>query len=369
MKKVGFIVNPIAGMGGAVGLKGTDGEEVLRKAIELGAEPVAPKRASIFLREFAKLGTNADFLVAPKIMGEYESRGILKQFIVIGEVGEETTAEDTIRIAKEMVDKGVDVLVFVGGDGTARDVLKSVGTKVPILGVPSGVKMYSGIFAANPKAAALVLKLFIEGKAGTRYAEVLDIDEEAFRDNRLSVKLYGYALTPYDSRYIQDSKEPTILTESELDNQKAIAKYIVEEMEKDCLYILGPGTTVKAIADMLGVEKTFLGVDAVYNGKVVAKDANEKILLNLLNKYSKARIIVSPIGAQGFIFGRGNQQISPKVLRKVGKNNVIVVATRAKIAHTPVLRIDSGDSEIDKLFRGYIRVVINYREEKIMKVV
>ncbi len=369
MKKIGFIVNPIAGMGGAVGLKGTDGKEILKKAIELGAEPVAPRRASVFLRELVRLGIDADFLVAPKAMGEYESKGLLKQFTVIGEVGEETTAEDTIRIAKEMVDKGADILVFVGGDGTARDVLKSVDTKVPILGVPSGVKMYSGVFAATPQAAASMLKLFIEGKAGIRYVEVLDIDEEAFRENRLSVKLYGYALTPYDPRYVQESKEPTVLTDSELDNQKAIARYVVEEMEKDCLYILGPGTTVKAIADVLGVKKTLLGVDVVYNGKIIAKDVNEKILLNLLNKYDKVKIIVSPIGAQGFIFGRGNQQISSRVLKKVGRNNVIVVATKAKIVHTPVLRVDTGDPELDSLFKGYIRVIIDYREEKMVKVI
>jgi len=373
MKKtrIGFLINPIAGMGGRVGLKGTDGDAYY-EALRRGAEPVAPKRAMEFL---GKLDPRTiRLLVAPGPMGWYiVSRTRVREAVeeIVGTLtGELTSAEDTRRISREMVDKGIDLLVFVGGDGTAKDILDAIDQKVPVLGIPSGVKMYSSVFAVSPEAAARVLEAFVRGETVLVEEEVLDIDEEAFRRDKLVVKLYGYLKIPYVRGLVQASKEPSLDVADEVENRMAIARYVVENMEPDTLYILGPGSTVKAIADQLGLSKTLLGVDAVYNGVLVGRDLDEKGLLELLDKYPKAKIIVSPIGGQGFIFGRGNQQISPEVIQRVGgKRNIIVIATHRKIRGIDVLRVDTGDPRIDAMLRNYIRVIIDYNVTILKKIV
>ncbi|WFO74584.1 ATP-NAD kinase family protein [Desulfurococcaceae archaeon MEX13E-LK6-19] len=369
--RLGFIVNPIAGMGGRVGLKGTDGE-AYRIALKKGAKPVSPERARVFLESLTL--DDIALYVAPGPMGwdiVSKTRHRDKVVEVVGSItGSETSAEDTKRISREMLDKGIDLLVFVGGDGTARDVMDAIDQKIPVLGVPSGVKVYSGVFAVNPVAAAKIVEAFARGEATVVEEEVLDIDEEAFRRDELRIRLYGYMKTPVVRDLVQPGKQPSIDTADEEDNKKAIARAIVEEMEPDTLYILGPGTTVKAIADVLGVEKTVLGVDAVYNGKLVGKDLDEKSILKLLDEYPKAKIIVTPIGGQGFIFGRGNQQISPEVIKRIGgKKNIIVVATRRKLQNLKVLRVDTGDPVVDNMLRSYIRVVVDYNNIVMMKVV
>lgn len=369
LKKIGFIVNPIAGMGGRVGLKGTDGE-AYREALRRGAKPVAPERANRFLRELVRLGLHKEIELysAPSIMGaDYLKQQGIEARVVGRLEHRETTAEDTKRITRELMDK-VDLIVFVGGDGTARDIIEVVGRKKPILGVPSGVKVYSSVFATTPEKAAQVLEYYAKDLAETDVGEVLDIDEEAFRSDTLVIKHFGEALTIRVPGLVQGSKEPTILDETELENQRAIARYIIENMEENTLYILGPGTTLKTLADELGVPKTVLGVDAVYNKKLIGKDLNEQQLLSLLDRYRRAKIIVTPIGGQGFIFGRGNQQISPNVIRRVGKKNIVVIATRRKISRLKTLRIDTGDPRVDAMLRGYIRVVVDYNEELVVKV-
>ncbi len=368
--RTGFLVNPIAGMGGRVGLKGTDGE-AYKKALELGAKPVAPLRAKRFLREYKRLGLERyiELYVAPHPMGSklVEEEGI--PYVLTGELKSLiTSAQDTKNISQTMVNRGVKLLVFVGGDGTARDIIEAIDKKIPILGVPSGVKMYSPVFAVTPEAAAKILEHYVRGNYRIEEVEVLDIDEEAFRRDQLKIKLYGTALTIKVPNLLQSGKEPTPTTPSIRENQEAIAKYVIENMEPDTLYILGPGTTVKAVADLLGIEKTLLGVDAVYNRRLIGKDLNEKQLLELIDKYKKAKIILTPIGGQGFLLGRGNQQISPKILEKIGKNNIIVIATRDKISKIRRLRIDTGDPKVDEKLRGYIRVIIDYNEEIVLKV-
>lgn len=369
--KLGLIINPIAGMGGRVGLKGTDGEAYYI-ALKKGAKPVTPGRALEFLNSLDI--ENFELYVAPKIMGENVARKSKhkdKIAKIIGELySERTTAEDTKRIAKQMVNEKIDLLVFVGGDGTARDIADAIDMKIPVLGIPSGVKMFSAVFAVNPKAAAEIVKAFAKGEVRIVEEEVLDIDEEAYRKNILKARLYGYLKVPIVTGLVQSSKQPSTDIADEEDNKRAIAERIVEEMEPDTLYILGAGTTIKAIADRLGIEKTLLGVDAVYNSKLVGKDLDEKGLLELLEKYSKAKIIVTPIGGQGFIFGRGNQQISPNVIKRVGgKKNIIVVATWRKIRNLDVLRVDTGDEEVDNMLRNYVKVIVDYHDAVMMKVV
>lgn len=371
--KVGFLVNPVAGMGGTVGLKGTDGIEVYKKALDLGAQPVAPEKAKRFLSHLKRLLGDAKFQLytAPKKMGEYECREVGFDHIKVGEVGDETTSDDTVKVCRIFLELNVDLIVFVGGDGTARDVVKAVGLQRPIIGVPSGVKMYSSVFAVNVEAAAETVHRFISEGLPLRDAEVVDIDEDAFREGVLSIKLYSYAKVPYEPMLVQAAKAPTAFDEDERENQYAIAKYIVENIDSSTLYILGPGTTVKAVADILGVDKTLLGVDVLLGRKLIAKDVNEQEIVAILEKHrsNPVKVIVSPLGAQGFIFGRGNQQISPKVLSRISKEDVIIVSTRYKLARTQTLRIDTGTPEVDEKFKGYVKVVVDYNEELVTKIV
>jgi predicted polyphosphate/ATP-dependent NAD kinase len=364
---VGFIVNPLAGIGGRLGFKGSDGAYAIR-ALAMGALLVSPGRARSFLEA---LPVGVRIVTPPGLMGFDNVKGTRHEpyTTVINCVPPRvwpTTAFDTRRCSKAMVDHGVRLMVFVGGDGTARDVLDSVDERIPALGVPAGVKVYSSVFAVNPRAAALVTVRFLEGRVGVARREVLDVDEDEFRGGRLKVKLYGYLLVPVDELIVEGGK--TAFTAGEDEELEAIAGYVVEIMEPDTLYILGPGRTVEWIARKLGVEKTPLGVDAVYNGRLVGRDLDERGLLELLERYPKAKIIVSPIGGQGFILGRGNQQISPQVIRRLGPRNIIVVATRSKLQTFKTLKVDTGDEELDRALSGYIRVIVGYNREVVKPV-
>ncbi len=361
MKTVGFIVNPIAGMGGAVGLKGTDGKAILERAISLGAKPVAPLRAEEFLSELAAVKNQIRLITGAGKLGADEACGCGFNFTVLGERKKETTAEDTKEAAKGIKDAGVDLIVFCGGDGTARDVLDAVGAEVPVLGVPTGVKMHSAVFAVGPQAAARIVMEFLWEELPLKETEVMDVDEEAFRGGRLSARLYGHVLTPYEPSLIQGAKVASAMTEGELRNQAALAVYIIEGMQPDVVYIVGPGTTTRTVVDLLEEEKTLLGVDLLCNKKLIAKDVNEKQILKAI-KGKSAKIVVTPIGGQGFIFGRGNQQISPAVIRQVGLDNIIVIATKHKMLGLKTLRVDTGDSSLDRELRGQIKVIIDYKE-------
>ncbi|MEM2969585.1 MAG: ATP-NAD kinase family protein [Candidatus Bathyarchaeia archaeon] len=366
MKKLGFIVNPIAGMGGSVGLKGTDGKTILQKAKELGAKPIAPARAELFLSYIKQFENDIQLISAAGLMGSYEAQKIGFKCKKIGEEKNETDADETKNAAEKMIDENVDLIVFCGGDGTARDIMDVAGIRLPILGVPTGVKMHSAVFAINPESASRITIRYLFEKIPLIEAEVMDVDEEAFRNGRVSAKLYGYVLTPYEPDLIQGIKVASLNSEDELRNQAAIAVYVIEKiMKPNIVYILGPGTTTRVIADLLNEKKTLLGVDLMCNKKIIAHDVNEKIILEQI-KNKKSQIIVTPIGGQGFIFGRGNQQISPSVIRQIGKDNIIVIATKNKVANLRKLRIDTGDPLLDKNLRGNINVIIDYGEQTLM---
>jgi len=373
--KIAFIVNPIAGMGGRVGLKGTDG--VLEKAIELGAKPVAPERATEFLKELkeSEVMDKIKIFTCPGQMGEEEAKKVgINIEIFPMEKRAATTAEDTKQAVKLAVESpyNVDLIVFVGGDGTARDILDALKEKeceIPVLGVPAGVKMYSGIFAVNPAEAVEVLEAYINGEAEITEFEIMDADETAIRSDRFAIRLYGYLKGPYLPMRIQGTKQVSPETADEKENQRAIAKFVIENIKPDAAYILGPGTTVKTLADMLGIKKTVLGVDLYQKGKVI-NDVNEKTLIENIEDWKNTWIIVSPIGGQGMIFGRGNQQISPEIIKRVGKEHIIVLATKSKIQRIEggLLRVDTGDAEIDEMLRGYIKVITDYREWRLLPV-
>lgn len=364
-KKIGLIVNPVAGMGGSVGLKGTDGE-MYKKALELDAKPVTPKNTKIFLSHI-KHKDKIILVVAPGKMGEEYVKKFDIPFKVIGEVGEVLSAKDTNRISSKMVKNGVELMIFVGGDGTARDIYDAINSKVPVVGVPAGVKIFSSVFAVSTRAAAEMVDAFVEGTDVTE-REVLDIDEDAFREDRLASRLYGYLIVPNVRSFLQSGKAASSTNRSSVDNKEEIAAYIVEQMDRETLYLLGPGTTLKAIADEMGLQKTLLGIDAVTAGKLVGTDLNEKGILSLLKIYEKRKIIVTPIGGNGFIFGRGSKQFSPEVIKQVGRKNIMVVGTSDKLNRLDCLRVDTGDFEVDRFLCGYLEVTVGYKEGMMVKV-
>nr|MDO8134660.1 ATP-NAD kinase family protein [Candidatus Njordarchaeum guaymaensis] len=369
MKRLGLIVNPIAGMGGRVGLKGTDGPDILKKAKSLGAKPWAPDRARDALRKLASFKDRIEIVTYPRTMGEgiVTSCGFKPQ--VIGTIPETTTASDTKRAAQDMRKEKVDLLLFAGGDGTARDIYDAVGNSTVVLGIPAGVKIYSAVFASNPARAGELAGLYLEGTVREVIeAEVMDINEADYREGILSAKLYGYLKIPFEITHVQASKAGS--PPNEKYSQEAIALDIVESMSDDLYYIIGPGTTTKTIIQKLNLDSSLLGVDLVYKKKLVDKDLNERLLLEQI-KAKKTKLIITPIGGQGYLLGRGNQQISPRVIEQVGRDNIIVVATRNKIdsLHGRPLLIDTGDEATDNLLRGYFKIVTGYKESIIYKCV
>jgi predicted polyphosphate/ATP-dependent NAD kinase len=304
MALIGLVVNPVAGMGGAVGLKGTDGKAA--EAAERGALPHAARYAA---RTLALLkGTPLRFLTCGGEMGEssFTIAGAGRYEVVCRCPGR-SSAHDTKEACRIFLGHGADLILFCGGDGTARDVFDAVGRRVAILGIPAGVKMYSAVFAVSPEAAAGVV---LAGRAGAlRDAEILDVDEEAYRSGELRTRLYGYATVPAAPDLVQQPKR--VFEEGDEERAKdAIAAFIAEAMIPGVVYILGPGTTTAAIARRLGFEKTLLGVDLVLDGRLIDADADEETIKKRLRAHPDARVVVSPLGLQGFILGRGNQQIS-----------------------------------------------------------
>jgi len=363
--KIGFLINPIAGLGGSVGLKGTDG--LVEEALKRGAKPVACERAKKCMQEL-ELGASSVILTCSADMGENAVINQLHSYEVVYSFAGDSTSEDTKNACKTFLEEGVDLLLFCGGDGTARDVYSAVGKDIPVIGIPAGVKMHSAVFAISPGGAAKIVEHFAAGKAELRDAEVMDTDEDAYRRNELRMKVFGYAQTLYEPVLVQQGKS-LFQSVSEERAKEEIARFACEFMADGSLYILGAGTTTHKIAELLGLgeEKTLLGVDAVKNRELVGKDLNERELLRLLENEKKkegnppVKLLVSPIGAQGFVFGRGNQQLSAKVIEKVGVENVIVLATPHKLSETPFLLVDTGSEELDKQLSGYMSVVCGYR--------
>ena len=377
MKKLGLIVNPNAGMGGKVGLKGTDGESIYRKAITLGARPEAQARAIDALKVIGRELPALELLTCAGPMGEIvaQNSGVFCD-IIEGVPADlrETNAADTRRATMEMYRSGVDLLLFAGGDGTARDISNTLASAVgssdpmPVLGIPAGVKMHSGVFALTPRRAGEIVVRFLNSEAPeVADAEVMDIDEEAFRTGMLTASLHGYLKTPLDSTGVQSTKSGALADDGMTPDD--IARQVIEGMTEDTLYIIGPGTTTAAIPRALGLPNTLLGVDVTLNGELIISDATEIDLLSLAGN-RQAKIIVSVIGGQGYIFGRGNQQISPRLIRRVGRDNIIVVATRRKLLDLggrPLL-VDTGDSSLDDEFSGYVKVVTGYKESHVRRV-
>ena len=353
-RTLGLIVNPVAGLGGRVGLKGTDGREVVQRALELGATPVAPARAERALVRLERHREGLTVVAAAHVMGgdAAAAHGFEPELV---DVSGETTAADTRFAATEMERRGVDLILYAGGDGTTRDIVDAVGTRVPILGIPTGVKMHSGVFATSPEAAGdLAAARFELGEA-----EVMDVDEAALREGRVSARLYGVATVPRDRARVQHPKAGSRPGDAALE---ALCRELAAEASEG-LTLFGPGTTTKRVLSHLGLEATLLGIDAVENGKLVGLDLSEAQLLELLGSDSgdhgrAARIVVSVVGGQGYVLGRGNQQLSPEVIRRAGLENLVVVASLGKLLSLDPQRllVDTGDVSLDRELTGYRRV-------------
>jgi predicted polyphosphate/ATP-dependent NAD kinase len=359
-------------MGGAVGLKGTDG--LAEEAAARGAKPLAAERARACLRLLAPQAGDLAFFTASGDMGESALKDLGINYSIVYQMLKMSSADDTRSACRSFIERSVDLILFCGGDGTARDVANAAleatpiagVTKVPLLGIPAGVKMHSGVFAISPEAAAELTLGYACGDLLARDTEIVDVDEELYRGGELQTKLYATARTPYKPTLVQERKR-IYASANEEEFKDEIALFAREFMRDGSTYILGAGTTTSRIAELMGLEKTLLGVDVVQDEKLMIKDASERDLLDLLERKKSMggengiKIIVSPIGAQGFILGRGSQQISASVLKSVGSENLIIVSTPHKLAELTQLLVYTGDLELDKKLSGRMLVVTGYR--------
>jgi len=370
-RRLGLVVNPLAGIGGRVGLKGSDGPRVVARALALGAVPLAPARAAEALGVLAAAAPRIEIATYPGAMGADAARAAGLEPLVLGSIEpSRTTADDTRRAARDLLAWGAELILFAGGDGTARDIVASVGDAVPVVGIPAGVKIHSAVFATSPRHAGELALEFAGGHVRLEPMEVMDIDEDRFREGRVVARLYGYLRVPIVRDLVQRAKAGSRADPSAV---RGVAFGVLAEMARrpDAWYVLGPGSTIHAVGEELGIETTLLGVDVVHAGRLVAADVGEQELLRVLASEPgrRARLVVTVIGGQGYILGRGNQQLSPAVVRAVGPANLVVAATRDKLHDLDgPLRVDSGDEDLDRELAGFIRVIVGEREKVVWRV-
>jgi len=369
MFKLGFVVNPIAGIGGSVALKGSDGEGIAEKALLLGATAKANQRASLALEILRPYQDKITVYCADRLMGENiaKSLGFSTQVIYKANDPQHTTATDTENTIKALLAENIDMLLFAGGDGTARNVCKIVGDKFPVLGIPAGCKIHSGVYAVTPKAAGRVVEMMITNQLVTlTEADVMDIDESLFREGIVKAKRYGEMQIPAELRYVQAVKSGG----KELDELvlQDIAAHVISEMD-DELFVIGSGSTTAFLMEELALENTLLGVDLIQEQDLLASDVTELQLWQAITRANEenksVKLVITLIGGQGHIFGRGNQQLSPRVIRAIGKENIFIIATKTKLTalSSRPLITDTGDSELDVELSGYLPVITGYKDQ------
>ena len=360
--KLGLIVNPVAGLGGSVALKGSDGEDTAAKAIALGAEPKSNSRTKAALEVLVPHQSNITIYTVNDEMGEQTAKALGFNTQVVYQSSSPTTSDDTEAAARLLQQQGVDLILFAGGDGTARNICHAVEDSVPVLGIPAGCKIHSGVYAITPKAAGRVVEMLVKGELVTLSdADVMDIDEVAFRQGTVKAKRYGEMQVPSEVRYVQAVKNGGKETDELV--LADIAAYVVSEMDADTLYVMGSGSTVGAVMEEMGLENTLLGVDLVEDQALVGQDLTAQQLLELTTG-RETKLVITLIGGQGHIFGRGNQQLSPALIKAIGRDNIIVVATKTKLQalNGRPLICDTGDSELDDELSGYIRVTSGFND-------
>lgn len=364
--RLGIIVNPFAGIGGALALKGSDGAQIREKALAMGAEKKANEKMAKALSILEALNGQFSVFTAAGEMGESvcASLGIPCE-VIYRPSSQQTEGEDSENAARAMCEADVDLLLFAGGDGTARNICSVVGDSIPVLGVPAGCKIHSGVYCVSPAAAGQVVSQMIAGElVSVMDAEVRDIDEDAFRNGKVIAKHYGEMRVPAELTYVQavkmGGKEDEALV---LDDISAYVAELMED-ESDTLFVMGSGSTVGAIMEYLSLDNTLLGVDVIKNGELVASDVSAPELLNI-TKNKPSKVVLTVIGGQGHILGRGNQQLSPAFIRNIGKENMMVVATKQKIhaLDGKPLRLDSGDPKLDEELAGAFTIITGYKDK------
>lgn len=357
---IGLIINPIAGMGGEVALKGTDGLGILAEAIRRGAKPQAASKAVRALKRAKSISPPFTVLTCSGEMGEDACKDAGVSYQVVYQSENKSSPADTKCAANLLKRKGAAIILFVGGDGTARDMYDAVGCSVPVLGIPAGVKIQSSVFAITPDAAGVLVADLLSGRNLTFCEkEVVDLDEDSYREKHLSSSLYGYLSVPDHPKCMQQAKESSKAKTWAL--VKGAANYVIDKMEPDVYYAIGSGSSAKKVNEFLNLPYELLGIDVICNRRLLASDVTENQLWEYVQS-GKMKIVVSPIGKQGFILGRGNHQFSPRVLSAIGKENIIVISSMEKIMSIPdrSLRVDCGDPSVDKNLQGYYCVLYDY---------
>lgn len=367
---VGLIVNPFAGLGGSVALKGSDGKETREKALALGAQPKAQQRAAQALELLKPYSDKLHFLTCQGGMGADVLQASGFEFdIVYTPASDDSSSEDTQHAVQALQQSAPDLLLFAGGDGTARDIYKAVDEQQLVLGIPAGVKIHSGVYAVSPRAAGRVVERILNGQLSSlRHADVMDIDENLFRQGKVKAKRFGEMLIPAELEYVQAVKMGGV--ESDELVLADIAAEIIERTDDEYL-VMGSGSTVAAIMEEMGLENTLLGLDWVQQQQLLANDLTEQSLYEkvVAQPTGSVKLVITVIGGQGHILGRGNQQLSARVLRHIGRENIWIVATKAKLEalQGKPLLIDSGDEQLDEDWAGLITVVTGYHDEVLVR--
>lgn len=369
MKKIGLLINPVAGMGGKVGLKGTDGRDVLEEARKRGARPESPLKAGKALEKFLTIKDQVIFYTAAGDMGENQLENLGLNYEVIHHYQGDSQPEDSYQTLEQFKKLDLDLILFSGGDGTARDVTKYIEFSIPAIGIPAGVKIHSGVYAKTPEAAGeLALAYLKEAGLPLKEEEVIDIEENAFRRDEIVIAVYGYLKVPYDDSHLQSTKSPT--PQSDEGAQTSAALQFIDLMKDDVLYIIGSGSTCYRILEELNLDGTMLGVDLVQNKKLIARDVNEQEMVDAIHKADQVHLVVTPMGGQGYLFGRGNQQLSNKVLELLSKDQITILSTVGKlnsIQGKPLI-VYTGDPKVDQQISGYYRIIIGYEQYRMYKV-
>ncbi|ASP40450.1 ATP-NAD kinase [Bacterioplanes sanyensis] len=371
MLRLGLIINPWAGLGGSVALKGSDGAATVSEALARGAEKKAALRTRLALEPLTEFAPHCLWLTPSGEMGADLLQELGFRYQVLDDVTPScpSTAEDTHKAAESLLKQDIDALVFAGGDGTARDICRIVEDRLPVLGIPAGVKIHSGVFGITPRACSEVLTHFLTGRlVDVREAEVRDLDEDGYRAQQVRAKHFGDMRVLQVGQFVQAVKQGGVESE-ELVLADMAADY-VQSMQDDVLYLIGSGKTTQSVMVELGFTGTLLGVDAVINGELLASDLTEQQILQLLQQFPKRRALISAMGGQGHIFGRGNQQFSAEVIAQIGKAQFDVMATKTKLTSLQgrPLIVDSSDPQLDQAWRGSIEVITGFQDRVIYPV-
>ena len=389
-RRIGIIVNPDAGLGGRLALKGSDGMAEIARA--KGAEDRAgPRMYEAFEHLFSIIElslvpwNNVHWLLPKGRMGDSwipEKMKINGKWTNIYDTPNATTAEDTINVVNSMIEQNVEIILYAGGDGTTRDIIGALenidSASTPILGIPAGVKMHSGSFAASPRAAAEAFAAWFSGDLLIAQTEVMDLDETLYREGEWVVKMYAEAMSPGSPRWMQGSKQ-RIERVSEVEILESLGDHLRETIEDnpELLVIWGSGGTLRTLGESIGFTITVLGIDVTLGNENIGTDLDENQLINTINEHKdrfkdNARILtlLSPMGGQGFLIGRGNLQLSPTVIRSIGIENILAIVTPAKLATLNTLRIDTGDINLDQQFqeKKYMKALQGYRTTRLIRI-